>query len=45
MTGERFWDDVQRHLVRYGGGFSPEIIARAEGASVYADDGRRILDK
>jgi 2,2-dialkylglycine decarboxylase (pyruvate) len=44
MTDDGFWDDVRRHLVRYGGSFSPEIFARAEGAYVYAEDGRRVLD-
>jgi 2,2-dialkylglycine decarboxylase (pyruvate) len=39
-----FWGDVERHVVRYGGGFTPEIIARAEGSFVYTEDGRRILD-
>jgi 2,2-dialkylglycine decarboxylase (pyruvate) len=39
-----FWQDVDRHVVRYGGQFTPEIIARAEGSFVYTDDGRRILD-
>jgi len=39
-----FWDDVERHVVRYGGTFTPEIIARAEGSFVYTEDGRRILD-
>src|SRR5215510_2918896 len=39
-----FWDDVERHVVRYGGVFTPEIIARAEGSFVYTEDGRRILD-
>jgi 2,2-dialkylglycine decarboxylase (pyruvate) len=42
MSG--FWDDVERHVVRYGGGFTPEIVARAEGSFVYTEDGRRILD-
>jgi 2,2-dialkylglycine decarboxylase (pyruvate) len=40
----QFWRDVERHVVRYGGGFTPEIIARAEGSFVYTEDGRRILD-
>jgi 2,2-dialkylglycine decarboxylase (pyruvate) len=48
MRGDRgvgdFWHDVERHVVRYGGAFTPEIIARAEGSFVYAEDGRRILD-
>ncbi|MGV9673479.1 MULTISPECIES: aspartate aminotransferase family protein [unclassified Gordonia (in: high G+C Gram-positive bacteria)] len=36
--------DHTRHLIRYGGTFSPELIARAEGSFVYTADGRRILD-
>src|SRR3954465_14659748 len=39
-----FWSDVERHVVRYGGAFTPEIIVRAEGSHVFAEDGRRILD-
>lgn len=39
-----FWQDVERHVTRYGGAFTPEIIARAEGSFVYTEDGRRILD-
>jgi 2,2-dialkylglycine decarboxylase (pyruvate) len=39
-----FWSDVDRHLVRYGGSFTPEIIERAEGSFVYAEGGRKILD-
>jgi 2,2-dialkylglycine decarboxylase (pyruvate) len=39
-----FWQDVDRHMLRYGGQFTPEIIARAEGSFVYTEDGRRILD-
>ncbi|GGM66963.1 aspartate aminotransferase family protein [Dactylosporangium sucinum] len=44
MTAQGFWQDVDRHVVRYGGTFTPEIIARAEGSFVYTEDGRRILD-
>lgn len=40
----QFWSDVDRHLVRYGGSFTPEIIERAEGSFVYTAGGRRILD-
>ncbi|GAB25044.1 putative aminotransferase [Gordonia polyisoprenivorans NBRC 16320 = JCM 10675] len=36
--------DPARHLIRYGGSFSPELIARAEGSFVYTAEGRRILD-
>ncbi|WP_432987325.1 aspartate aminotransferase family protein [Dactylosporangium sp. CA-233914] len=39
-----FWSDVQRHVVRYGGAFTPEIIVRADGSHVVTADGRRILD-
>jgi 2,2-dialkylglycine decarboxylase (pyruvate) len=39
-----FWTDVERHLIRYGGTFTPAVIERAEGAFVYDADGRAILD-
>ncbi|MHB9756524.1 aspartate aminotransferase family protein [Streptomyces sp. BYX5S] len=39
-----FWADADRHLVRYGGGFTREIIERAAGSFVYTADGRKILD-
>ncbi len=41
-----FWDDVDKHLVRYSGAgrFTPEIITRAEGSYVWTESGRRILD-
>jgi 2,2-dialkylglycine decarboxylase (pyruvate) len=41
-----FWEDVERHLVRYSGAgrFTPEIIARASGSYVYTESGRRLLD-
>src|SRR5690349_2086922 len=39
-----FWQDVEAHLVRYGGRFSPAIIERAAGSYVYDADGRAILD-
>ncbi len=44
MADSEFWQDVQRHVVRYGGAFTPEIIDRAEGSYVYTEGGRRILD-
>ncbi|GAA2390231.1 aspartate aminotransferase family protein [Catellatospora methionotrophica] len=43
-TAEQFWSDAQRHLVRYGGPFTPEIIESAAGSYVFTADGRRILD-
>lgn len=39
-----FWSDVDRHLIRYGGTFTPEIIDRAAGSYVITESGRRILD-
>ena len=39
-----FWSDVDQHLVRYGGKFSPEIIDRAQGSYVYTESGRKVLD-
>ncbi|MFF8285212.1 aspartate aminotransferase family protein [Streptomyces albus] len=38
------WADAERHLVRYGGAFTPEIIDRAAGSYVFTADGRKILD-
>ncbi|HST48060.1 aspartate aminotransferase family protein [Jatrophihabitans sp.] len=43
MTAD-IWSEVDRHLVRYGGTFTPEIIDRAEGSFVYTDSGRKVLD-
>ncbi|WNV86398.1 aspartate aminotransferase family protein [Umezawaea sp. Da 62-37] len=43
-TSTDFWADARRHLVRYGGEFTPEIIDRAAGSFLYTEDGRRILD-
>ncbi|MET0189520.1 MAG: aspartate aminotransferase family protein, partial [Pseudonocardia sediminis] len=39
-------DSTARHLIRYSGrgGFSPEVIVRAEGSSVFTEDGRELLD-
>jgi 2,2-dialkylglycine decarboxylase (pyruvate) len=39
-----FWSDVDRHLIRYGGAFTPAIIERAQGSYVFDADGRAILD-
>ncbi|MFB9375791.1 aspartate aminotransferase family protein [Kineococcus gynurae] len=44
MSDHAFWDDARRYLVRYGGGFTPEIIARAEGSYVWTESGRALLD-
>jgi 2,2-dialkylglycine decarboxylase (pyruvate) len=43
LTSE-FWADADRHLIRYGGSFVPEVIAAAEGSFVVTESGRRILD-
>ncbi|MER5299348.1 aspartate aminotransferase family protein [Streptomyces lasiicapitis] len=39
-----FWADADRHLVRYGGDFTREIIDRAAGSFLFTADGRKILD-
>ena len=46
LSTESFWADADRHLVRYAGagGFTREIISRAEGSFLHTEDGRRILD-
>jgi 2,2-dialkylglycine decarboxylase (pyruvate) len=41
---DNFWQDVDRHLVRYGGTFTREIIDSASGSFLFTEDGRRILD-
>ncbi len=39
------WDDVERHVGRYGAPyFVPEIIDHAKGSYIYTEDGRKILD-
>jgi 2,2-dialkylglycine decarboxylase (pyruvate) len=43
-SADAFWTDADRHLVRYGGAFTHEIIDRAEGSFVVTEAGRRILD-
>ncbi|ASR36579.1 2,2-dialkylglycine decarboxylase [Prauserella marina] len=39
-------DDIARHLIRYSGrgAFSPGVIDRAKGCSVFTEDGRELLD-
>jgi 2,2-dialkylglycine decarboxylase (pyruvate) len=41
---DAFWDDVERHVVRYGAGFTPRIIESAAGSYVHDSDGAAILD-
>ncbi|MGW0035381.1 aspartate aminotransferase family protein [Gordonia sp. NPDC003376] len=36
--------DLTRHLIRYGGAISPELISGAQGSFVHTADGRPILD-
>ena len=43
-TDPEFWERARRHLIRYGGTFSPVLAERAEGSYVIDADGRRILD-
>ena len=44
MDERTFWDLADRHLIRYGGSFTPRRIARAQGSYVFDDQGRAILD-
>jgi 2,2-dialkylglycine decarboxylase (pyruvate) len=44
VSTDTFWDDVERHVVRYGATFTPRIIERAAGSYVYDSDGAAILD-
>ena len=37
-------DERERFLIRYLGGFSPFVVARAEGIWLETTDGRRLLD-
>ncbi|WP_367048100.1 aspartate aminotransferase family protein [Streptomyces sp. Je 1-332] len=41
---DTFWSDAERHLVRYGGEFTREIIDSAAGSFVFTASGRKILD-
>jgi len=38
------WEDIDRHLIRYGATFTPRIIERAAGCYVYDTDDAPILD-
>ncbi|MCF2434702.1 hypothetical protein LV779_08000 [Streptomyces thinghirensis] len=46
MPSETAFADPERHLIRYSGHapFSPEVITRAAGASVFTESGRELLD-
>ena len=41
---DQFWTDADRHLIRYGGTFTSEIIDRAAGSYLWTESGRQILD-
>jgi 2,2-dialkylglycine decarboxylase (pyruvate) len=43
-TPTEFWAQARRHLIRYGGSFSPMVIERAQGSYVYDSTGRAYLD-
>ncbi|MFE0913483.1 aspartate aminotransferase family protein [Streptomyces sp. NPDC058812] len=46
MPSETAFADPERHLVRYSGHapFSPEVVVRAAGTSVFTESGRELLD-
>lgn len=39
-----FWENADKHLIRYGGAFERFIVERANGSYVYDSTGRAILD-
>ena len=41
---DQFWADADRHLIRYGATFTPEIITRASGSYLWTESGRKLLD-
>ena len=41
---QALWALADRHLVRYGGRFTPDLIASAQGSYVTTRSGRRVLD-
>lgn len=43
-SADRVWADAHAHLVRYGGTWTPELIASAQGSWVTTESGRRVLD-
>jgi 2,2-dialkylglycine decarboxylase (pyruvate) len=44
VSDDEFWSAAERHLIRYGAGFSPRVIERAHGVYLYDSDGNAILD-
>ncbi len=44
MGADGFWDQVERHVMRYGTAFTPRIIERTSGSYVYDESGQAILD-
>ena len=46
MPSETSGADPGRHLIRYSGHapFSPEVVVRAAGTSVFTESGRELLD-
>lgn len=39
-----FWENADKHLIRYGGAFERFIVERASGSYVYDSTGKAILD-
>jgi 2,2-dialkylglycine decarboxylase (pyruvate) len=44
MDETTFWRQARDHLIRYGSGFTPRRIERAQGCYVFDAEGRAILD-
>lgn len=41
---QKFWDNVENHVTRYGPQFEPHIIDKAEGTYLFDIEGNKILD-
>ncbi|MCW3041673.1 MAG: aspartate aminotransferase family protein [Solirubrobacterales bacterium] len=44
LTDASFWGDADRHVIRYSPSFTPVIVERAQGSTLYTSDGRELLD-
>ncbi|MFA9272940.1 MAG: aspartate aminotransferase family protein [Baekduiaceae bacterium] len=44
ITDAAFWEDVDRHVLRYTPTLSPVIVERAEGSILHLSDGREVID-
>src|SRR4051812_37190847 len=43
-TDAAFWADVDRHVIRYNPSWTPVLVERASGSTLYTSDGRELID-